>query len=84
MDDWGILTSRAGLIDKELCRLVDRLRAAGYRRTLEVELRLLSVVCNPARYEFSKVFPGFEEKGVVSIIYTFNGNQVLRSSIHNR
>ena len=54
------------LIDEELCALVDRLRVAGYRHTLEVELRLAKAESDPGEYNYAKFFPGFREKGVVT------------------
>ena len=83
MYDWGILISEAGLIDRDLCGLVDRLRAAGYRRTLEVELRLTVMGDGPEEYDFAICFPGFEEKGAVTVVDVFRGNRVLHSSTPN-
>ena len=55
------------LIDKQLCGLVDRLRAAGYRHTLEAELRLTGIRDDPGKYYFTEFLPEFREKGLVTI-----------------
>ena len=70
-------------IDSQLCRLVDRLRARGYHRTLKAELRLMKVRSDPGKYEFTKFLPEFREKGVVTIVDGAHGN-LLHSSTHNR
>ena len=84
MYDWGVLANRAGLIDNALCGLVDRLGATGYRRTLEVELRLMVTEDGLGGHDFAKFFPGFEEKGVVTVIDVFCDNRVLHSSVRSR
>ena len=71
-------------IDEQLCGLVNRLRAMGYRRTLEVELRLMKVEDGAGGYDFTLFLPKFREKGVVTIVDVARGNQVLHSSIHER
>lgn len=53
-------------IDEELCRLVDRLCAMGYRHTLEVELRLEEIPGGPRKYGFTEFLHKFREKGVVT------------------
>ena len=68
------------LVDRQLCELVDRLRAAGYRHTLEVELRLVVTRNNLAEYDCTRLLPEFGEKGVVTIVDTDHGNRVLYSS----
>lgn len=70
------------LIDEQLCGLVHRLRAAGCRHTLEAELRLTKI-SDPEKYDFTKVFPEFREKGVVTVIDAVHGNRLLHSSIRN-
>ena len=66
MDGWAFAqeTEAWTLVDKQLCGLVDRLRAMGYRHTLEVELRLGR---SPGKDGFTKFLPEFKEKGVVII-----------------
>ena len=71
---------RWGFVDEQLCGLVDRLRTAGYNRTLEVKLRLAKYEGDPGEYDFTKFLPGFREKGVVTIIDAFHGNRLLHSS----
>ena len=77
-------TEAWGLIDEELCMLVDRLRGTGYRHTLEVELRLTQVGDGPEEYDFTQLLPEFTEKGIVTIIDVFHGNRLLYSSAHSR
>lgn len=55
-------------IDKLLCELVDRLRVSGYHHILEVEVRPKKIGIDPEEYDFTEVFPGFREKGTVTII----------------
>jgi len=55
-------------IDKQLCELVTRLGAAGYRHTLEVEVRLTELNDDRRRYKFTEFLPEFRENGVVTII----------------
>ena len=71
------------LIDKQLYVLIDRLRATGYRPTLEVELRLLEIGNELRDYGFTKFLPEFKEKGVLTIIDAADGG-LLHSSTHNR
>ena len=70
-------------VDKHLCEVVDRLRAMGYRHTLEVQLRFTHVE-DPSKNGSTKVLPGFREKGVVAIIDDACGDLIYRSSTHNR
>ena len=72
------------LVDKQLCGLVDRLRVAGYRHTLEVELRLFHAMDDPGTYPFAIFLPKFREKGVVTITDTVHGARLLHSSAHTR
>ena len=67
-------------IDRQLCELADRLRAAGYCHTLEVEVRLMVARRDLAEYDCTRFLPGFGEKGVVTVIDTVLGNRVLYSS----
>ena len=82
--DPGLFFLRMTSTDKQLCEVVDRLRAMGYCHTLEVELRFSQVECLPGQNDFTKVFPGFREKGVVTVINDTGGGLVHRSSTHNR
>ena len=69
--DWKIFAQRTkewALIDKQSCRLVDRLRTAGYRHTLEAELQLREVGGDPEAYEFTAFLPEFIEKGLVTVV----------------
>ena len=78
MEEWAF-------IDEQLCALVNRLRAMEYRRTLEVQLRLMRVGGDPAKtYDFTRFLPEFREKGVVTVIDVVRGDQVLHSSTRNR
>ena len=70
-------------VDKQLCEVVDRLRVMGHRHTLEVELRFVQVEGDPAEKDFTKVLPGFREKGVVTIIDDARGDLIYHSSTHN-
>jgi len=56
------------LVEKWLCELVTRLGTAGYRHTLEVEVRLTEPNDDRRRCELTEFLPGFREKGVVTII----------------
>ena len=56
------------MVDKELCKLVERLRGAGYRHTLEVELRLAMIEVDPNESDLAMFLPEFKEKGVVTIL----------------
>jgi len=67
------------LIDEQLCELVARLGWAGYRHTLEVEVRFAEVEDDPRKYEFTEFLPKFKEKGIVTIIDTVR-DLVLHSS----
>ena len=71
-------------VDKELCELVDRLRARGYHRTLVVELQLMTFGDDPGKYDFTRFLPEFREKGIVAIVDTAHGDRVLHSSARNR
>ena len=68
-------------IDEELCRLVNWLRATGYRRTLEVELQVAEVQDDPGQYGFTKLLPKFKEEGVVTVLDAAHGDRLLYSSI---
>ena len=72
------------LIDEALCRLVDRLRAMGYRHTLEAELRFTQIEEDPGEFDFTMVLPEFRQKGIVTITQTFHGARLLHSSTHDR
>lgn len=50
-------------MDERLCGLVDRLRAMGYRHTLEVELRLVEIRGDPEEYDLTTLFPALRDKG---------------------
>ena len=70
-------------IDEQLCGLVDRLRAAGYCRTLVAELQLMWIEDrDPGEHDFTAFLPKFREKGVVTVVDTDNGNR-LHSSAHD-
>lgn len=86
LNEWTSQRSMQGLdlVDKELCQLVDRLRAVGYRRTLEVELRFARIAIDPGKDGCVKFLPRFEEKGVVTIAGNVRGGQVFYSSALNR
>lgn len=71
-------------IDKDLCGLVDRLRATGYCHTLEVELRFTKTLDDSGIWCFANIFPEFKEKGIVTIVDVVHGNRILYSSTHNR
>ena len=75
---------RMASMDEQLCKVVDRLRAMGYHHTLEVELRFAEVECLPGKNDFTKVFPWFRERGVVTVINDTCGDLVHRSSAHSR
>jgi len=66
--------------DKLLCGLVARLGRAGYRHTLEVELRLMETEVDFSEHDFTKFLPEFREKGVVTITDAVHGDLVLHSS----
>ena len=72
------------LVDNQLCELVDRLRAMGYRHTLEAELRFLNMIGNPEIRDFNTFLPKFGEKGVVTVINTIQGRRFLHSSTRDR
>ena len=77
VEDWGF-------VDKQLCELVGRLRATGYRHILEVELRLMAVDDEPGDWDFTKFLLEFREKGVVTVIDATDGDRLLHSSTCNR
>lgn len=84
MHKWKIFSQRMGawgLIDKQLCELVDRLCFMGYRHTLEAELRLAEIEGKPGEYDFTGFLPEFRAKGVVTVVH---GDQLLHSSAHHR
>ncbi|KAF9783863.1 hypothetical protein BJ322DRAFT_1021634 [Thelephora terrestris] len=65
-------TEAWGPLDKELCQLVTRLGRAGYRRSLEVELRPSKIRdgdFSPREIDFTRVLPKFRERGFVTIAY---------------
>ncbi|KAF9783870.1 hypothetical protein BJ322DRAFT_1067469 [Thelephora terrestris] len=65
-------TEAWGPLDKELCQLVTRLGRAGYRRSLEVELRPSKIRdgdFRPRKIDFTRVLPKFRERGFVTIAY---------------
>ena len=72
-------------IDRQLCKLVDRLRVAGYRHTLEVELRLTAIEDDCGGYDFTELFDlsEFRERGIVTIIDAVHGDRLLHSSAHS-
>lgn len=87
MDDWRMFLRRMepwASIDEWLCELVDRLRAAGHRHTLEVELCFTYAEGDLSEICFTKFFSGFREKGAVAVIDATRGNRALHSSTHNR
>lgn len=71
------------LIDEQLCRLVDWLRARGCHRTLEVELRLKRAGEFPIKRCFTELLPAFREKGVMTITDAAYGGRILYSSNPN-
>ena len=73
-----------GLIDEQLCRLIDRLRSTGYRHTLEAELRLTKIRVDLEWYDFTTILPKFREKGIVTIVDTDHGDRLLHSSTHSQ
>ena len=86
MVHWGAFVFTIGdwaPIGKQLCGLVDRLRAVGYRHTLEVELRLAKHKGDPGEFNFTTFLPGFREKGIVTITDAVHGDQVIHSSVHS-
>ena len=72
------------LLGEELCGLVDRLRAAEYRHTLGVELRITGIGGGYEGYDFAEFLPEFRERGVVTVADAFNDDQILHCSTHNR
>ena len=80
--DRGIFAHQTGgwaLIDKQLCELVDRLRAKGYRHNLEAELQVRGIEGNPEDYDLSEFLPEFREKGVVTVVDVDRNDRVLRN-----
>ena len=77
-------TGRWTWIDEELCGLADRLRATGYRHTLEAELRFLRITDGTEEHGLTEVLPKFKEKGLVSVFDVDHGGYVFYSSAHNR
>ena len=69
-------------MDEHLCGFVDRLRRAGHRHTLNVELRFWESTGDPGHLGFTTVLPKFKEKGVVTIIEVDRGGRVFYSSAH--
>lgn len=70
-------------VDRQLCELVDRLRATGHCHTLEVELRFTHTEGDLSEICFTKFLSGFREKGVVTVIDATCGHRVLHSSTHD-
>ena len=73
MDEWD-------LIDKQLCKLADLLRARGYQHTLEAEAQVSEAGADPGYYNPSCFLPKFRDKGVVTIVH----GDWLHSSTHVR
>ena len=69
--------ARWTLIDQQLCRLVDRLCATGYRYTLEAEFRIMDYL---GKYYFASFLPEFSEKGIVTVVDTDHGDEVVYST----
>ena len=86
-DDWGTMARHMGrwtsIIEKQLRELADRLRAIGYRHTLEVELRLMGVGGDQGEYDFTEFLRGFREKGDVVITDATHGDRVVHHSARN-
>lgn len=85
MKDWNIFVQKMmawALVDEQLCELVDRLHAVGYRHTLEVELRFMEIGGDPEKHDFTIFLPRFREKGLVTI--TDNGTTRLTGALHRR
>lgn len=83
MYNWRIFLSLMelwGSIDKQLCDLVDRLRATGYHHTLEVELCFTLCEGYPNEDDFTKFLPGFREKGTVTVICATRDDQAIHRS----
>ena len=80
MGEWDLT------IDRQLCGLVDRLRAIGYSHTLEVVLEPTEYEygAHPGRYDFTKSLPRFRERGVVVVIGTVHGDRVVHPSTYSR
>ena len=86
VDDWARVaryTEDWGLVDRQLCELVNRLRATGYGHTLEAELRLMAVEGDDesGKYDFTKFLPKFRERGDVAIVD--HADRVLHRSVTN-
>ena len=79
----GCLTEDWVLVDNQLCELLFRLRAMGYRHTLEVELQFLKVRGNPEKRGFTKLLPRFREKGIVTVVNAAYGGGLLRTPLHS-
>ena len=85
--DWRYFLRRMGLwawIDKQLSKLVDRLRAMGHSHTLEAELRFTQLKGDLSEYDFTKFLPQFREKGVLTVTDAAHGGSVVHSSIYDR
>ena len=85
--DWRTFPLRTevwAFIGNQLCRLVDRLHAMGYRRTLEVELWFARIADDPGEYDFTNFLSGLKEKGVVTILDGAHDNRVFYSSARGR
>lgn len=67
-------------IDKQLCGLMDRLRATGHCHMLEVEFRFTNTEDDLSEVDFTKLLPGFREKGAVTVIDATRGDRVLYST----
>ena len=84
MDDSGLFTQEVGawaLSDKQLCGLVDRLRVMGYRRTLEVEFRFMTIGDGTGERGFTRFLPKFREKEATVITDTPDHDRIIHSSI---
>ena len=84
-DSWKISLWEMELasLDKQLCEVVDRLRVMGHRHTLEVQLHFNQIEGDHSKNDFTKIFPEFREKGVVTIIDDARGDLTYHSSTHN-
>ena len=71
-------------IDEHMCGLVDRLRAMEYHHTLEAELRFRPQGGDDiVMYDFSRFFPKFREKGIVTVVDIVHGDRIFHSSVHD-
>ena len=77
VEDWA-------LVDDQLCELVDRLCAMGYRHTLKAELRFFDVRDDPKIHNYATFLPKFREKGTVTVVNTTHDSRLLHSSTRDR